>query len=209
MCSQGGSPSVQTVCAPFPEIRDEKSRVLPSCTTGLWLEVALMGGIHRKTPAPGRAGSLQGACRDLGVGAGGYLFIYRFLPSHKPQNKAPETSCGRRSRPAQALSTSEGAQQQGQAAGLEAEQPGGAGILPPASFGAGRKGHCACCLFVCPPRCPLPAGMKACGRAFISKHFKPKPPVSPPGCEAGGRSCQEHSYSRSQHPKSPVGSPGR
>lgn len=45
-----------------------------------------MGGIHRKTHAPGRAGSLQGACCDLGCWGWEqeaiYLFIAFFLPTN-------------------------------------------------------------------------------------------------------------------------------
>lgn len=52
------------------------------------------------------ARSLPGS-EMLGVGMGGYLFIYRFLPLHKPKNKSIETNSKSRSRPARAPSTSE------------------------------------------------------------------------------------------------------
>lgn len=94
----------------------------------------------------------------LGVGMGGCLFIYRFLPLCKFKNKSIETNSRSRSRPAQAPSTSEEPQQQEQAADLDAKQPDGAGILLPTFFRPGCKGHRICCLFVCPPLFPNPLG---------------------------------------------------
>lgn len=126
------------------------------------------------------ARSLPGS-EVLGVGMGGYLFIYRSLPLHKPKNKSIETNSRSRSRPARAPSTSE--EQRERAADLDAKQPDGAGILLPAPFRPGCKGHRICCRFVCPPLFPLPAGMKACRQALIFNHRKLKPQASRLGCE--------------------------
>lgn len=143
----------------------------------------------------------------LGVGMGGYLFIYCCLPHHKSKNKSIETNSRSRSRPAQAPSTSE--EQRERAADLDAKQPDGAGILLPTSFRPGCKGHRICCRFVCPPLFPLPAGMKACGQALIFKHCKLKSQASPLGCEAlqGKELPRAPLCGRSQHPKAATGSP--
>ena len=142
----------------------------------------------------------------LGVGTGGYLFIYCFLPAHKSKNKSTETNSRSRSRPAQAPSASE--EQQERAADLDAKQPDGAGILLPTSLRPGCKGHCICCCFVCPPLFPLPAGMKACRQALIFKRCKLKPQVSPLGCEPlrGKELPRAPLCGRSQHPKAATGS---
>lgn len=145
----------------------------------------------------------------LGVGMGGYLFIYCFLSLHKSKNKPIETNSGSRSRPEQAPSTSEEQQQQERAADLDAKQPDGAGILLPTSFHPGCKGHRICCLFVCPALFPLPAGMKARRQALIFKHCKLKPQVSPLRCEPlqGKELPRAPLCGRSQHPKAAIGSP--
>jgi len=145
----------------------------------------------------------------LGVGMGGYLFIYCFLPLHKSKNKPIETNSGSRSRPAQAPRTSEEQQQQEQAVDLDAKQRDGAAISLPTSFCSGCKGHRICCLFVCPPLFLLPAGMKVCRQALIFKLCKLRPQVSPIGCEPlqGKGLLRAPVCGRWQHPNAAIGFP--